>query len=170
MRSRAYLVAGVIIACSCSFLLLSCSKSETIPTTNSSQNVTIQSEFSQPESERQEKEEQSSANAVLYQPPEDGYYSSDDGEILNIVKLDDGTYTIEYSIYKLLYIESATGTFNSETGKLHFIGEDDNENSVEADIENEGAYLQVTIIKSNYDNIIGMKQDFFLVSKQNINE
>ncbi len=89
---------------------------------------------------------------------------------MNIVKLDDGTYTIEYSIYKLLYIESATGTFNSETGKLHFIGEDDNENSVEADIENEGAYLQVTIIKSNYDNIIGMKQDFFLVSKQNINE
>ena len=37
-----------------------------------------------------------------FQMPEEGYYSNDFDEILNITKEDDGTYRIEYSVTHLL--------------------------------------------------------------------
>ena len=71
-----------------------------------------------------------------FQMPEEGYYSNDFDEILNITKEDDGTYRIEYSVTHLLYVENAIGTYDSETGILSFSGKDDRGNDIKAEIEN----------------------------------
>ena len=96
-----------------------------------------------------------------FQMPEEGYYSNDFDEILNITKEDDGTYRIEYSVTHLLYVENAIGTYDSETGILSFSGKDDRENDIKAEIENKGDHLEVTVTQSNYEDIIGTKQEFF---------
>ena len=82
-------------------------------------------------------------------------------EILNITKEDDGTYRIEYSVTHLLYVENAIGTYGSETGILSFSGKDDRGNDIKAEIENKGDHLEVTVTQSNYEDIIGTKQEFF---------
>ena len=82
-------------------------------------------------------------------------------EILNITKKDDGTYSIEYSVTHLLYVENAIGTYDSETGILSFSGKDDRGNDIKAEIENKGDHLEVTVTQSNYEDIIGTKQEFF---------
>ena len=82
-------------------------------------------------------------------------------EILNITKEDDGTYRIEYSVTHLLYVENAIGTYDSETGILSFSGKDDRGNDIKAEIENKGDHLEVTVTQSNYEDIIGTKQEFF---------
>jgi len=92
---------------------------------------------------------------------EEGYYSNDFDEILNITKEDDGTYRIEYSVTHLLYVENAIGTYGSETGILSFSGKDDRGNDIKAEIENKGDHLEVTVTQSNYEDIIGTKQEFF---------
>lgn len=104
-----------------------------------------------------------------FQMPEEGYYSNDFDEILNITKEDDGTYRIEYSITHLLYVENAIGTYDSETGILSFSGKDDRGNDIKAEIENKGDCLEVTVIQSSYEDIIGTKQEFFQV-ENNISE
>ena len=97
-----------------------------------------------------------------FQMPEEGYYSNDYDEILRIKKEDDGTYNIiEYSITHLLYVENATGIYNSETGILEFSGKDDSGNDIKAEIENKGDYLEVTVTQSSHEDIIGTKQEFF---------
>ena len=96
-----------------------------------------------------------------FQMPEEGYYSNDFDEILNITKEDDGTYRIEYSVTHLLYVENAIGTYDSETGILSFSGKDDRGNDIKAEIENKGDHLEVTVTQSNYEDIIGTKQEFF---------
>ena len=96
-----------------------------------------------------------------FQMPEEGYYSNDFDEILNITKEDDGTYRIEYSVTHLLYVENAIGTYDSETGILSFSGKDDRGNDIKAEIENKGDHLEVTVTQSNYEDIIRTKQVFF---------
>lgn len=99
---------------------------------------------------------------ILPKTPEEGYYSNDYDEILRIKKEDDGTYNIiEYSITHLLYVENATGIYNSETGILEFSGKDDSGNDIKAEIENKGDYLEVTVTQSSHEDIIGTKQEFF---------
>ena len=102
--------------------------------------------------------------------PEEGYYSNEYDEILRIKKEDDGTYNIlEYGITHLLYVENAVGIYNSETGILEFSGKDDRGNDIKAEIENKGDCLEVTVIQSSYEDIIGTKQEFFQV-ENNISE
>ena len=96
-----------------------------------------------------------------FQMLEEGYYSNDFDEILNITKEDDGTYRIEYSVTHLLYVENAIGTYGSETGILSFSGKDDRGNDIKAEIENKGDYLEVTVTQSSHEDIIGTKQEFF---------
>ena len=49
----------------------------------------------------------------------------------------------------------------SETGILSFSGKDDRGNDIKAEIENKGDHLEVTVTQSNYEDIIGTKQEFF---------
>lgn len=103
--------------------------------------------------------------------PEEGYYSNDYDEILRIKKEDDGTYNIlEYGITHLLYVENAVGIYNSETGILEFSGKDDRGNDIKAEIENKGDCLEVTVIQSSYEDIIGTKQEFFQVANNTSEE
>ena len=105
-----------------------------------------------------------------FQMPEEGCYSNDYDEILRINKEDNGTYNIlEYGVTHLLYVENAVGIYNSETGILEFSGKDDRGNDIKAEIENKGDYLEVTVTQSSYEDIIGMKQEFFQI-ENNISE
>ena len=103
---------------------------------------------------------QSDTTAPKFQMPEEGYYSNDFDEILNITKEDDGTYSIEYSVTHLLYVENAIGTYDSETGILNFSGKDDRGNDIKADIENKGDHLEVTVTQSSHEDIVGTTQIF----------
>ena len=105
-------------------------------------------------------ETQSNTTASKFQMPEEGYYSNDFDEVLNITKEDDGTYSIEYSITHLLYVENAIGTYDSETGILSFSGKDDSGNDIKADIENKGDHLEVTVTQSSHEDIVGTTQNF----------
>jgi len=100
-------------------------------------------------------------DTVNFQMPEEGYYSNDYDEILRIKKEDDGTYSIEYSVTHLLYVENAIGIYDSETRNLRFSGKDDRGNDIKAEIENKGDHLEVTVTQSSYEDIIGTKQEFF---------
>ena len=57
--------------------------------------------------------------------------------------------------------KNAIGTYDSETGILSFSGKDDRGNDIKAEIENKGDHLEVTVTQSNYEDIIGTKQEFF---------
>lgn len=103
---------------------------------------------------------QSNTADSKFQMPEEGYYSNDFDEILNITKEDDGTYSIEYSVTHLLYVENAIGTYDSETGILNFSGKDDRGNDIKADIENKGDHLEVTVTQSSHEDIVGTTQIF----------
>lgn len=103
---------------------------------------------------------QSNTAASKFQMPEEGYYSNDFDEILNITKKDDGTYSIEYSVTHLLYVENAIGTYDSETGILSFSGKDDRGDDIKADIENKGDHLEVTVTQSSHEDIVGTTQNF----------
>ena len=100
-------------------------------------------------------ETQSNTATSKFQMPEEGYYSNDFDEILNITKEDDGTYSIEYSVTHLLYVENAIGTYDSETGILSFSGKDDSGNDIKANIENKGDHLEVTVTQSSHEDIVG---------------
>lgn len=101
------------------------------------------------------------SSAINHLVPDEGYYSNDYEEILKIEKSDDGSYSIEYSIFKLLYIENAVGTYDSGTGILSFSGKDGTGNILEADIENKGDHLEVTVTQSSHKDINGSVQDFY---------
>ena len=103
---------------------------------------------------------QSNTAAPKFQMPEEGYYSNDFDEILNITKEDDGTYSIEYSVTHLLYVENAIGTYDSETGILSFSGKDDRGDDIKANIENKGDHLEVTVTQSSHEDIVGTTQIF----------
>ena len=103
------------------------------------------------------------ADTANSETPAEGSYSNESGEILKIVKADLGTYDIEYSITHLLYIQNAAGVYDSDTGILHFNGGDASGNLIGADIQNKGDHLQVTVTKSNMNNIVGLTQDFFRI-------
>ena len=103
---------------------------------------------------------QSNTAASKFQMPEEGYYSNDFDEILNITKKDDGTYSIEQSVTHLLYVENAIGTYDSETGILSFSGKDDRGDDIKADIENKGDHLEVTVTQSSHEDIVGTTQIF----------
>ena len=105
-------------------------------------------------------ETQSNTATSKFQMPEEGYYSNDFDEILNITKEDDGTYSIEYSVTHLLYVENAIGTYDSETGILSFSGKDDSGNDIKANIENKGDHLEVTVTQSSHEDIVGTTQNF----------
>ena len=97
-----------------------------------------------------------------FQMPEEGYYSNDYDEILRIKKEDDGTYNIiEYSITHLLYVENATGIYNSETGIFEFSGKDDSGNDIKAEIENKGDYLEVTVTQSSHERYYRNEAEIF---------
>ena len=146
------LIIGLIGVC---FLFSGCGKGEqtTAPESQTGQNVM--------QSEATESVGQTAPDMADYQEPEEVYYSNDEGEILKIEKAEDGTYNIEYSVYHLLYVESAIGSYDSQTGKLHFAGVDDAGGTLEADIENKGEYLEVTVTESSHEDIVGMTQDFY---------
>ena len=76
-------------------------------------------------------------------------------------KSDDNTYNIEYSITKLLYVENAVGTYNSETGVLSFSGDDDGGAVFEADVVNKGDHLEVAVTQSSHKDAVGSVQSFY---------
>ena len=156
------LTVGLITVCSIVALLSGCTKENDVtPAVSQSSDAMEQSETSFKETEFSEDAEQTGSDTLDDLSPEAGYYSNDYDEILKIEKLDDGTYNIEYSVYKLLYVESATGIYDPESGKIHFNGKDDGGNVLEADIENMGNHLQVTVTQSSHEDIVGTTQDFY---------
>lgn len=156
---RTSIAIGLIVVAICSFVT-GCANEKDSAAANSnadSSNKSSQVENQLPSSN----DESSSSSSTDFQAPEEGYYSNDYDEILNIKKSDDNTYNIEYSITKLLYVENAVGTYNSETGVLSFSGDDDGGATFEADVVNKGDHLEVTVTQSSYENAIGSVQSFY---------
>ena len=79
----------------------------------------------------------------------------------HILKYKGGAYAIEYSITRLLYVENAVGTYDSETGILHFSGKDDGGNVLKAAIVNKGDCLEVTVTQSSHKDAVGSVQNFY---------
>ena len=79
----------------------------------------------------------------------------------HILKYKGGAYAIEYSITRLLYVENAVGTYDPETGILHFSGKDDGGNVLKAAIVNKGDCLEVTVTQSSHKDAVGSVQNFY---------
>lgn len=77
------------------------------------------------------------------------YY--DDIAHLIISKVDDKNYTVDYGIYKLMYMESAIGNYDANTGILSFSGTDIcTGRKLSADVIIQGDNLVVTLTHSGF--------------------
>lgn len=156
---RTSIVIGLVVIAMCSFVT-GCANKKDSAAANSNDDLSNKS--SQVENQLpNSNDESSSSSSTDFQAPEEGYYSNDYDEILKIQKSDDNTYNIEYSITKLLYVENAVGTYNSETGILSFSGGDDGGAVFEADVVNKGDHLEVTVTQSSYKDAVGSVQSFY---------
>ena len=156
---RTSIVIGLVVIAMCSFVT-GCANKKDSAAANSNDdlsNKSSQVENQLPSSD----DESSSSSSTGFQAPEEGYYSNDYDEILKIQKSDDNTYNIEYSITKLLYVENAVGTYNSETGVLSFRGDDDSGAVFEADVVNKGDHLEVAVTQSSHRDAVGSVQSFY---------
>ena len=155
---RTSIVIGLVVIAMCSFVT-GCANKKDSAAANSNDdlsNKSSQVENQLPSSD----DESSSSSSTGFQAPEEGYYSNDYNN-LKIQKSDDNTYNIEYSITKLLYVENAVGTYNSETGVLSFRGDDDGGAVFEADVVNKGDHLEVAVTQSSHKDAVGSVQSFY---------
>ena len=93
---------------------------------------------------------------------EEGTWRDDMGSDLIITRDENGDYRVDYSIYKLTYMEGATGTYDISTGALSFSGTDDNGHTLAGTIARKGDHLVVTLTESAYpDCPAGTTFDFY---------
>ena len=93
---------------------------------------------------------------------EEGTWRDDMGSDLIITRDENGDYRVDYSIYKLTYMEGASGTYDTSTGALSFSGTDDNGHTLAGTIARKGDHLVVTLTESAYpDCPAGTTFDFY---------
>ena len=93
---------------------------------------------------------------------EEGTWHDDMGSDLIITRDESGDYRVDYSIYKLTYMEGATGTYDISTGALSFSGTDDNGHALAGTITCKDDHLVVTLTESAYpDCPAGTMFDFY---------
>ncbi len=93
---------------------------------------------------------------------EEGTWHDDMGSDLIIARDENSDYRVDYSIYKLTYMEGATGTYDISTGALSFSGTDDNGHALAGTITHKDDHLVVTLTESAYpDCPAGTTFDFY---------
>lgn len=94
---------------------------------------------------------------------EEGTWHDDMGSDLIIARDENSDYRVDYSIYKLTYMEGATGTYDISTGALNFSGTDDNGHALAGTITHKDDHLVVTLTESAYpDCPAGTTFDFYV--------
>lgn len=157
---RAGIAAGLIVIAVCS-LMTGCSSEKSSAAAGSQGDPSGKASQAEEAPFPDPKEEPASGSSLIFQAPEEGYYSNAYDEILKIRKSSGSTYSIEYSITRLLYVENAVGTYDPETGILRFSGEDDGGNVLKAAIVNKGDCLEVTVTQSSHKDAVGSVQNFY---------
>ena len=93
---------------------------------------------------------------------EEGAWHDDIGSDLIIARDENGDYRVDYSIYKLTYMEGAAGLYDTSTGALSFSGTDDNGHTLAGTINRKDDHLIVTLTQSAYpDCPAGTTFDFY---------
>ena len=78
-----------------------------------------------------------------------GSYVDNMGSSLTIRKNADGSYVVDFGIYKFTFLENAAGTYDSQTNVLHFSGTVDGGSTLAADITADASgCLTVTLTES----------------------
>lgn len=77
-----------------------------------------------------------------------GEYADGTGDSLTLALWEDGSYQVDFGVYKLLWVEDAEGA--QEGDVLHFEGTDDSGNAIAADITAEGDGLLLTVAESGH--------------------
>ena len=88
----------------------------------------------------------SSASAPA--PIPDGSYTDDMGSRLTLRTQPDGTYLVDFGIYKLCWVEDAPGAW--EAGNLHFEGTDDSGQPLSANVTAREGGLLLTVAESGH--------------------
>ncbi len=81
---------------------------------------------------------------------EEGAWRDDIGSDLIIARDENGDYRVDYSIYKLTYMEGAAGLYDLSTGALRFSGTDGNGHALAGTIKHKDDHLVVTLTQSAY--------------------
>ena len=93
---------------------------------------------------------------------EEGAWHDDMGSDLIIARDENGDYRVDYSIYKLTYMEGAAGLYDISTGALSFSGTDDNGHALAGTIARKDDHLVVTLTESAYSDCpAGTSFDFY---------
>lgn len=156
---RTSIVIGLVVIAMCS-IVTGCANEKDSAATNSNEDLSSKSSLVETQLPSSN-DESSLSSSTDFKAPAEGYYSNGYDEILKIKKSDDNTYSIEYSITKLLYVENAVGTYNSETGVLSFSGDDDGGDVFKADVVNKSDHLEVTVTQSSHKNAMESLHSFY---------
>ena len=78
----------------------------------------------------------------------DGSYTDDMGSRLTLRTQPDGTYLVDFGIYKLCWVEDAPGAW--EAGILHFEGTDDSGQPLSANVTAREGGLLLTVAESGH--------------------
>ena len=93
---------------------------------------------------------------------EEGTWHDDMGSDLIITRDESGDYRVDDSIYKLTYMEGASGAYDISTGALSFSGTDDNGHALAGTITRKDDHLVVTLTESAYSDCpAGTAFDFY---------
>ena len=93
---------------------------------------------------------------------EEGAWRDDIGSDLIIARDEKGDYRVDYSIYKLTYMEGAAGLYDISTGALSFSGTDNNGHMLSGTIARKDDHLVVTLTESAYSDCpAGTSFDFY---------
>lgn len=93
---------------------------------------------------------------------EEGAWRDDMGSDLIIARDENGAYRVDYSIYKLTYMEGAAGLYDISTGALSFSGTDDNGHALAGTIARKDDHLVVMLTESAYSDCpAGTSFDFY---------
>lgn len=93
-----------------------------------------------------------------------GSYQDEMGSMLTITPEDGGTYSVEFGIYKLLYMEHAEGRYDPETCIFTFSGVDDGGGALAARVVSDGGGLLVTLTESAHSDCpAGTELRFFSI-------
>ena len=82
-----------------------------------------------------------------------GTYRDNMGSELVITENEDGSFAVNFSIYKLAYMDNAVGNYDKETNVFSFEGVDYFGDPLAADVVSDGASLIVTLTKSSYEDM-----------------
>ena len=77
-----------------------------------------------------------------------GEYADGTGDSLTLRTQPDGTYLVDFGIYKLCWVEDAPGAW--EAGILHFEGTDDSGQPLSANVTARGGGLLLTVAESGH--------------------